>query len=495
MHRIENNNIQGSFPYKVGRLLIFILLLAATPKLSKAQINISISRLYDSVEYKIDSTSKLHIHSIEVIGNKNTKTYIILRELLFKEGDSVISGLLYDVIENSRQLVYNTTLFITTEITPIFREGRDVDIKIIVKEKWFIFPLPQFQWVDRNFNEWISTYHADLDRVIYGFKFLDYNFSGRRDQLKLFLLTGYSRNISIAYNAPYSNSKLTEGFSFSAGYTQNREISYKTTYNNTIQQYNNGSFVRNILNVNGTYQLRRGFYKRHYFFMGYTHMKLADTVVNYFNPKYFSNQEASTGYPEAGFFTTFIHVDNINYPLEGKLWSMGISKRGWSIKGNNSCLTLDAAYTKLIEHPHNFYSSFQVSGKLKVPFDQPYINQRALGYESFYLRGMEYYVVDGVAAVLGKYTIRKKIYAFKIPVPFNIKALPFIPFGFYAKAYADAGYCYNKPEFKAKLNNKFLYSGGIGLDILTLYDISLRLEYSINQLGEKGLFLHSKGGF
>jgi hypothetical protein len=45
------------------------------------------------------------------------------------------------------------------------------------------------------------------------------------------------------------------------------------------------------------------------------------------------------------------------------------------------------------------------------------------------------------------------------------------------------------------LGNRFLYTSGFGIDILTLYDFNLRVEYSFNQLGEKGLFLHAKGGF
>ena len=40
-----------------------------------------------------------------------------------------------------------------------------------------------------------------------------------------------------------------------------------------------------------------------------------------------------------------------------------------------------------------------------------------------------------------------------------------------------------------------LYSGGFGIDILTFYDINLKIEYSFNQLNENGLFLHSNGGF
>jgi hypothetical protein len=40
-----------------------------------------------------------------------------------------------------------------------------------------------------------------------------------------------------------------------------------------------------------------------------------------------------------------------------------------------------------------------------------------------------------------------------------------------------------------------LYSGGLGFDLLSLYDMQLGIEYSINQLGERGLFLHTRAFF
>ena len=45
---------------------------------------------------------------------------------------------------------------------------------------------------------------------------------------------------------------------------------------------------------------------------------------------------------------------------------------------------------------------------------------------------------------------------------------------------------------KSFLNNRMLYTGGMGFDIVSFYDTCIRLEYSINQLGQKGLFLHTK---
>ena len=45
-----------------------------------------------------DSTAKVKVVSIDVTGNKRTKTYIILREIRFKTGDSLIIGQLADIL-------------------------------------------------------------------------------------------------------------------------------------------------------------------------------------------------------------------------------------------------------------------------------------------------------------------------------------------------------------------------------------------------------------
>jgi hypothetical protein len=40
-----------------------------------------------------------------------------------------------------------------------------------------------------------------------------------------------------------------------------------------------------------------------------------------------------------------------------------------------------------------------------------------------------------------------------------------------------------------------LYTYGAGFDVVTFYDLVLRFEYSVNQLGEKGLFFHIRNDF
>lgn len=442
----------------------------------------------------MDSTVKIFVSEIRITGNKKTKNYIILREMRMKVGDSILASTLLEKLKLSQQLIYNTTLFTTVVLVPRFITATDLVVEVTVKEKWYIYPTPQFQLVDRNLNEWIKTYNADLERVIYGVKFSHYNLSGRRDQLRIYLLTGYARNFSFVYSAPYSNRKLTEGFSVGAGYTQNREVIYKTKVDNGTFRYKEDGFVRNAFSASGAYLMRKGFYKRHIFSLGYTSVSVSDSVIKY-NPNYFNVPKSEIGYPDIGYAFQYIHTDNIQYPLTGKIYGVSVYKRGLELKGGINALSLDLGYNRFVTHGKNWYSSVETHAKIKVPFTQAYINQRALGYGDLYLRGLEDYVIDGVATFLAQYTLKKKLITFNIPVPLKNDIVPKIPFSFYAKTFADAGYSYNKAELDTRLGNRFLYSGGFGLDMLTLYDISLRIEYSFNQLGEKGLFLHIRGGF
>ena len=415
--------------------------------------------------------------------------------MTIKQGDSIIAGQIFQKMEESRQLVYNTTLFTSTEIKPSFIEPGHVTLTVIVIEKWFIYPVPQFQLADRNFSEWLNVYNADLNRVIYGLKFLHYNFSGRKDQLKIFMLNGYARNISFSYSNPYSNRALTEGFSFGMGFTQNREITYMTGQDNKIRQFRNGEFVRNIFSAFGSYQIRKGYYKRTVLAASYSLMHITDSVIEKYNPGYFGTPGPTAGFIDFSFGKYYTNVDMITYPLKGEISYWVVYKRGVGLTGPNDFFAIDGSYTNYMPHGKNWYSTFHAFGRVKLPFTQPYINRQAMGYRDIFLRGQEYYVIDGVAVALGKYTLRKKITHFKLPMPIRIKSIPNLPFTIFAKTYGDIGYCYSRPEASSMLNNRFLYSGGFGVDFLIVYDLNIKLEYSFNQLGEKGLFLHFKGGF
>lgn len=457
----------------------------------------------DTALLKGNSNKKVCIKELYVTGTKNTKEYIVHREIQFKKGDSLLISGLRKELEQARFQVYNTSLFNEVKFELAALDSVNVSIAVRVTERWYLYPVPQFKFVDRNFNEWWKTYKRSFSRVDYGIKFVHYNLSGRRDQLRIYLINGYTRNISFSYNAPYSNKALTEGFTVGGGYNQRRELPYKTTYNDSLLFYPSDpvtkakeDFVYKSWYLTAGYSIRRGLFKKHLFSISYSHLTIADSVIDkQYNPNYFNDIVNSKGILDFIYTLQYANVNNNSYPLTGKTGFISIQKRGLGLTAGINMLSSEAGYNRYYAMGRNWYSSIQLNAKIKLPFDQAYINQRGLGYGESYLRGLEYYVIDGVATALAKYTLKKKIVSFEVPFALFPKLFTKIPFTMFAKTYGDLGYAYTKDIYSTKLNNRLLYSGGFGIDILTLYDINLRFEYSFNQLGKNGLFLHNQSGF
>jgi hypothetical protein len=100
-------------------------------------------------------------------------------------------------------------------------------------------------------------------------------------------------------------------------------------------------------------------------------------------------------------------------------------------------------------------------------------------------------VVDGVAGGFLRQTIRKEIGHLNLRTGLKSRTYGSIPFRFYLKAYGDAGYVHNPNRLTGDLlTNRMIYTGGFGLDILTIYDWVIRLEYSFNQLNQSAFYFH-----
>ena len=444
-----------------------------------------------------DSVDKLRVRNVYIVGNRKTKDYIILREMELKPDGYVTISNLIDALEKDRQHIFNTTLFLEVKVEPIIVSAFEFDISVIVKERWYIFPLPELQFVDGTLNEWLAKYKGDLNRLNYGAKFTHYNLTGRKDQLRLHVLSGYTRTLSFNYKAPYSNAALTNGFSVGGGYYQNREIVYKTSYDNEVMFYKKRDFVRNLWEIQLGYSIRRGIKITHSFNLNYTHVNIDDSIISQkYNRAYFNKPTSKAGYIDLFYTLQYSDVNNVLYPLTGYSASLGLGKRGLGFTGGINSFSLGIEFNKYWALGNKWYASTQFQGNIKLPFEQAYINQQALGYNNTYVRGMEYKIIDGVAYAISKFNLKRELFDFSINTIFKkSKTLNKIPFRIYAKTFADMGYNYNKPDFVSRLNNTFLGSAGVGLDIITFYDMQIRIEYSVNQLGQKRLFLHNEKGF
>ena len=106
-----------------------------------------------------------------------------------------------------------TTLFVDVQIIPIATDST-VSIQINLKERWYLFPLPYFRLIDRNFNQWWVQQQRSLDRVNYGIKFIQNNTTGHNDNLDIWLISGYTQQVTLRYDVPLFGKIINESPSF-----------------------------------------------------------------------------------------------------------------------------------------------------------------------------------------------------------------------------------------------------------------------------------------
>jgi len=435
------------------------------------------------------------VGNIYISGNKVTKSFIITRELPFKNGDSLtLQQLTYDFVQ-SREHLINTRLF--NEVTVSLKEfrGYRVDIQIDVKERWYIFPLPYIRPIDRNFTAWAETGYS-LSRFDYGLKYSQYNFTGRNDNIRVWLVTGFSKQVEMAYDRPNTGKNLVHGFGGGFLISGNEQLDVITTNNQQVfidrdSIKNAGKYLQTQTTFSLRYYYRPAIRTKHFFRISFNQLKIDSTVLIY-NPNYFLNHQLSVTYPELFYSLNYNNIDYVPYPTQGFLFETSILQRGFS--ENMHMTQLIARSTEAFSFAPKMYFVTQNYGVLRLPFRQSFYNQSLLGYGDYYMRGLEKYVVDGVGLLLDRNTVMRELAHFNIPF-MRGTAHDHIPFRIFVKTYVDLGYVTNKYNSLNSLQNTLLYTYGAGFDIVTFYDFVFRIEYSVNQLGEKGLFFHIRNDF
>ncbi|MFN7406812.1 MAG: POTRA domain-containing protein, partial [Cyclobacteriaceae bacterium] len=175
-----------------------------------------------------DSSRLITVNRILIIGNKITRDRIILRELSMKSGDTLRFYQLKAFLPLDRNKIYNLRLFNTVEVRALEIGPSQIDLLIEVSERWYTFPLPVFELSDRNFNEWIQNYNADLSRVNYGIKLFQYNLRGRNETLRIGAQFGFSREFDLSYRIPNLDRQQKHGLRFDLGFSEPENIAYFT---------------------------------------------------------------------------------------------------------------------------------------------------------------------------------------------------------------------------------------------------------------------------
>lgn len=434
------------------------------------------------------------VGNVNITGNTKTKDFIMLREIPFKKGDQYTLPVLIVKFEDARRQLMNTTLFHSVVVAADSFLGETVNVSVTVKERWYLFPAPYFKPVDRNLNQWIVQQKASLKRVEYGAKLYYYNATGRNDKLKFLFINGYTKQLSFSYDRLYIDKKLKWGMKtgFAAG--KNREINYNTINDKQVFYKDNDNFVGSFLNTYAELTYRRAIRTRHSFGVGYTEREVGDTIIK-INPDFLTTGKTRVKYPGIFYTMGYYDLDYNAYPTKGYAAELNFGKRGF-----NKSFNIWEFHLKGTGNWHlwpKMFLNVTTYGGIKFPFRQPYVNQRFLGFGDIFLQGYEYYVMDGAAGGFLKSSINRELINIKIRIPpvKKGKEAQHIPFRVYGKVFGNTGYVYNPKPGENRLLNRMLYSGGFGIDIITFYDIIFKLEWSFNQLGENGLFLHRKSIF
>lgn len=470
---------------------LWLIVFLVSSHLLQAQLPISDSTHTPKDTFALPASTMVTVGNIVFTGNKKTKAFIMLREVPFRTGESYELKVLVQKFEDARRQLMNTALFHTVIVAAQNFEGSVIHISITVKERWYLFPVPYFKPVDRNLNQWIIEQKASLSRVNFGAKVLYNNATGKNDKFRLMLVGGYTRQVSFSYDRLYIDKQLKWGLKVGFATGKNREVNYNTINDKQVFLKDENSYVRSFTNTYAELTYRRAINTRHSFGISYNIEQVQDTIVA-LNPEYFKAGRNRTSFPSVFYTMNYFDLDYIPYPTKGYAAQVSVSKGG--INNIINIWTLNVKGSGSWHITPKLFFNLNVYGGIKLPFKQPYFNQRFLGYGETFMQGYEYYVVDGVAGGYIKTTLTRELLNFSIRVPplKKGKEAERIPVRIFGKVYGNTGYVHNPQPGDNALSNTMLYSGGFGIDILTFYDVTFKLEWTFNQLGQNGIFVHRK---
>ena len=435
--------------------------------------------------------------TVSISGNHITYRNIIIRELKFKEGDTLKTDQLPRILSQAKENIFNTRLFnfvtLDTTVNPLTKR-MNLDIEVI--ERWYIWPMPFIQLSDQNLNAWLQT--LDWSKLTYGIDFTFFNVRGRNETLKIMTHFGFNQKYGFTYKIPYVNKKQTLGIGFGADMELNHEVAVETTDNQPYYFNSTGSYPKQLTYAFGELLLRPNIYVIHTLRLGYSHYYFQDTLLHVpgFSMTFNNNQDFVTLWYQY----KNDHRDVQYYPLKGWYFDLEFSHSLPLWFTHNTYIK--SLFRKYFQLHERWYYAFSLLGKLSFESQQPYYLQRGLGYSREFVRGYEYYVVDGQHYLLFKNNVKFAILPERVGKFNFIRTSKFntIPYALYANLFVDMGYVYAYQQIAYGFNdtslpfnslqNTFMMGYGLGLDFTTYYDVVIRVEGSMNLLGKPGVYIH-----
>ena len=439
---------------------------------------------------------KAFISDISITGNNITASSIIIRELPFSKGEIIDTSILPALLTEAQQNLLNTSLFnyvtirqLPAEIaadTPI--EANAVSIAIEVEERWYIWPIIELRLEDRNMTSWIKKMNWERVTLHTGLKIN--NIFGLAHKLEIRGLIGWEKGIDISYSriALDRNKKLYLSLESYAMYYKNVDF---LTSNNKLQHLSADNYLKRSRGINASLTYRPQIRWRATAKLGYDVSKISTELFDA-NPHYWGvdTRKARTLTLE----TSLCHEDRdyILYPTQGKYAQLSLrTSESNNFNFNYLQIQLDLQYYKKLSERWLASSSIKLSASFDTRYS--YLHSKAVGYGNANITGYELYVIDGQHYVTQNNSIKYLILPQRVvELGKNPKWRKFNKphFTIYGKFLYDFGYVFQEKRWQGNNTypNKFLYGMGVGIDLVTYYDIVANVGYAVNAKG-KGSFL------
>ncbi|MCW3807153.1 POTRA domain-containing protein [Plebeiibacterium marinum] len=430
----------------------------------------------------------LTVQSITISGNQKTKKRIIYNELLFKRNGKVAKTDFFELVTKSRNNLLNTSLFNFVYIDYKFIENEKIHFHIKVDERWYTWLLPLLEHADRNFSSFLEN--GDWSRMNYGVYLKQENFRGMNETLKIKFRVGYLNEIEVLFNSAQRNNKLSWGTHLN--YVALNQVSYNITGNEAIYIKTSNTFIEQNLGSEIFLRYRHRFVNRHKLMLKYNSFNIKDTLA-LLNPQYLLNGNTSLNYLSLQYKYNRDLRDSKTYPLKGHMFEGSITRDGLGLIENNiNNISVKLFFQQYGRMANRLFYGTNLGVITNSNNNNPFVISNGLGYKEF-LNGYEYNVIES-----NNYAYLKSKILFEL-VPtktaninfINLNQFSKLHYAIYLKPFIDVGYVHKEnPNPSNTLSNSYLYSYGIGIDLVTYYDKVLSFNYAINKFGYQGFYVH-----
>ncbi len=445
------------------------------------------------------NASYVKVQSIHISGNYHTKPWIIQYEIPFKEGDALSIDEIPELTRKTRENLINMRLFSKVSIQNE-REGQYIRFQIEVRELWYLYPGLIFELADRNINTWWQEQNHSLSRVNYGIQLQYDNASGRNDYLKLVAHTGYTNKIQLTYEMPRLYKFHHWGYGIDIFQRTQKEIGYRTYLNKTLfyrsdkvllKRQRFESFITYRPDQNRQLRLKAGWQGNY----------INPFVVRRLNANYFIPNQTQQRFFMIEIYAKMSFLDREVYPTKGFSLASFLRKEGLGIYRDLNVNYLNILWKVYASSTDGKWSVGNVSRvqKLVYPSNKmseplPFYNRSFIGYSDDQLRGYELYVMDGPQYFYTKNHIKFRLLHTQLSLYQRgesiFQAFRSIPMELYLIFQVDAGIIQGYNQDNNMLNDRWIIGGGPGLHLVTFNRFVYKLEWSVNHLGEGGLFFH-----